>query len=247
MEGGVFKVPVPGTAGGQVYLDFYSSNKQWVSFAATVLACQKATQDGGMREAKLTETAGRFVRSKLAPDLGLAVNIGEGTDFIGNPTTVEGTLRGLLPMSLSEVIKGFAELGTQPAEANKLMVSLGLIGSAAISATGFKATYRNKTQEGAERQTAKDAKDLDPLYNVLDQSSPLRRIPGVPNMTPTGSLRLRTRKVQEMYDSATNPDVKEGLRQAIAELKDLLRKQDAGIPLDAPSGGVPPPPAYVRR
>jgi hypothetical protein len=184
-ETGVFKIPVPGTAGGEIYFDFYSSNKQWITFAATLLSGQKVGQNGKLQDSGALDTAGRMFRSKLAPDLGMAVNwskdrYGDRTDFIGNPTTVEGTLRGQLPMSFTEVIKGFAEIGTQPAEANKIMVGLGLVTASILSAAGFKANYRNKTQEQTERETAKAAKKTDPLYHVLDQSSPFRSIIKLP-------------------------------------------------------------------
>ena len=77
-------------------------------------------------------------------------------------------------MSIAEVIKGFGELGTQPEEANKLLVGLGIIGASALSATGVRASYRNRGQEAQERAKAKEMKDSDPYRRFLDPNSPLR-------------------------------------------------------------------------
>ena len=246
-ETGVFILPVPGTAGGEIHAQFYSANKQWVTLAAAILTRKKLDDDGKLKNARPTDTANRFLRSKLAPDVGQVVNIVQGTDFLNNPTTAEGVLRSQLPMSLAEIVRGFGELGTQPAEANKVMVALGILAAAGLSGAGFGGSYRNKRQEDEEREKNKEAKDLDPLYNVLDQNSPLRMIPGVPNMTLVGATKLRIRKAEEEYRNAKKPSTKADLGRGIKALKELLKKQEADAAYASRNGGkTPPAPAYKK-
>ena len=63
----------------------------------------------------LTDVAVRFVRSKLRPDVGVAVDLFARQDFLGRPTTPAGVLRDLLvPLPFADIVdimkdRGFTE------------------------------------------------------------------------------------------------------------------------------------------
>lgn len=169
---GMARVRVPGTGGGELNLDPYSALKQYVVFANTLLTGQRVPSDKqpmneeqrkeGMYKVSPGETLSRFARSKLAPvpaqawTWGIPDRNGEKTDFIGRPASVgQSAMQLILPMSANEIINGFSEMGVAPAEANKLMIGLGIVGSAALSSFGLRASYRNRNVEQAQREKFK--------------------------------------------------------------------------------------------
>lgn len=198
-DSGNLRIALPGTGGGELNIDPYSSLKQYLVFAASIMAGQKQVSDkesageaDGKKEGAYAtspgEVGGRFLRSKLAPvpaqlwTWGVPDKRGEKTDYLGRPANVPDTLRNLLiPMGINEVIKGFQEMGIAPAEANRLMIGLAVIGSAGASTFGLRTSYRNRNVE--QEQRAREKKERDDLKPSTSRPS---KYPPRPPRPPRG-------------------------------------------------------------
>jgi len=77
---------------------------------------------GGTSALDLT---GKFLRSKLAPVAGMAVNAISGTDYSGKPVTVKSQLQGMMPMVLGDVLSVAKEQGVSKGTALAILSLFG--------------------------------------------------------------------------------------------------------------------------
>jgi hypothetical protein len=92
---------------------------------------------------KERDVAQRFVRSKLAPVYGSGLNMAMGSNFIGQPTTIEKeALDAIDPIAREDIVKAFKEQGVAGGAALSILSLLGM---------GLQ-TYPPKTESKPEKK-----------------------------------------------------------------------------------------------
>lgn len=99
---------------GNTRYDIWAGFQQQVRFFSQLITGQRKGPSGKIQKLDgkhfPRETRGdlvlRFLRSKLAPTAGTAVNLLEGTDMVGQPVTIEGELiKNTVPLYIQDVAK----------------------------------------------------------------------------------------------------------------------------------------------
>lgn len=84
-------------------------------------------QDRKISDPSWMDTLGRFLRSKLSPVLGTVMDIGAGENVIGEPVTpTTALLRGVIPLSVSEIDETMEEQGLPRGVALQLLSLFGV-------------------------------------------------------------------------------------------------------------------------
>jgi len=84
-------------------------------------------QDRKISDPSWMDTLGRFLRSKLSPVLGTVMDIGAGENVIGEPVTPATALvRGVIPLSISEIDETMQEQGIPKGVALQLLSLFGV-------------------------------------------------------------------------------------------------------------------------
>lgn len=99
---------------GDTRIDVWAGFQQLVRFFAQLITGERKGPSGRIQKLNgksfPRETRGdlilRFLRSKLAPTPGTAVNLLEGTDMNGDPVTIQGeAIKNVMPLYIQDVQK----------------------------------------------------------------------------------------------------------------------------------------------
>ncbi len=137
---------------GQTRLDFWGGFQPIARYAAQIATGQRKTAMGDVIPADRLSSFSRFLRSKLSPQAGLAVDVAQGETFLGDELTTDPTslkeqaFNRLTPL----FIQDFTEAITEGNAASPFMTIPAAFGASAM-------TYRTFTEETA----AKIAEDFE--------------------------------------------------------------------------------------
>lgn len=96
---------------GDTRFDIWGGFSQYVRVAAQILTGEKV-QDGEVKKADRLDTAVNFARGKLAPVPGAAVNVAQGTNVVGDPTTPASVAQDLtVPFNIKDTVAAAKDLG----------------------------------------------------------------------------------------------------------------------------------------
>lgn len=97
---------------GKVRYDVWAGYQQLIRYTAQVIMGQAQTASGDSIKIDRLETAGRFIRSKLAPVPGIVTDLLAGTDMVGEPITLgKEALSKLVPIYLQDLVEAAEEYG----------------------------------------------------------------------------------------------------------------------------------------
>jgi hypothetical protein len=95
--------------------------------------------------AGINDVVWRFTRSKFAPVIGMAMDIGAGEDFLGNPVTPKSVALDLVtPLSLQDIKAAYRELSIPMATASSLASLIGM--GLTVHDKGELSEFRNNLQ-----------------------------------------------------------------------------------------------------
>lgn len=91
--------------------DIWGGTQQYVRFAVQLISGQTKDPTGTIAKTDRLNTATKFVRSKLSPVPGAVVDIGQGTDYVGNPVTPGSVAKGLVTPFIAQDIGNAIQQG----------------------------------------------------------------------------------------------------------------------------------------
>ena len=213
---------------GKTRIDFWGGFQPMARYMSQFVIAERKSASGAISPVERLDVAGRFVKSKLSPTVGLLIDTLKGQNFIGEPMEFTSeTLRReafgkLVPMFIQDLVDATREQG---------LVGTGLALPSAIGASITTYPVADPREQMAQKTYGKPYDELSPA-----QKSDIRNLPEVrAKIRPTEAEK----KSYKFYDQQLQDDqaFKEGTltnqqwRDRMSErmtIRSYMRKQWEG-------------------